>query len=103
MIINGKNYDFAYTVGAYLAINDLNLPNKTQADKIKTTIHSAVIMSKEFENRMKLDDSDYVEDPLTFDIVRTLEPYRLEELVMEVDAAVAAGTTLTVETESKKK
>lgn len=104
MTINGYDFHFTYTVGAFCAIADLHLPKpKTRADQCKTIMQMAVIMSKEYEDKKKVEDPSYKVRYLTREEVKALSIGDVEErLAPEVDDAVKEGTRRTVEAEPSK-
>lgn len=104
MIIDGYDYHFAYTVGAYCDIFDLHLnPAKTMAEQVKITGQMAVIMSKAYEDRKKLEDPNYKVNYLTLAQVRGLSINEAVDILMpEVNEAVKAGAYVSVEAETKK-
>lgn len=99
MTINGYDYHFAYTVGAFCAIAELNLPKpKTLADQCKIVIQMAPIMSKAWEDKQKLEDPSYKVRYLTREEVSALSiDDVIHRLSPEVDDAVKEGTFRTVE------
>lgn len=104
MLINGYDYHFAYTTGAYCDIYDLHLtPPKTMPEQCKVIAQMAVIMSKAYEDRKKVEDPSYEPRYLTLAEVRTLSVQEtVDILVPEVDGAVAEGKYRTVESEPLK-
>ena len=104
MTINGYDYHFAYTVGAFCAIADLGLPApKTLADQCKIGMQMAVIMSKAYEDKQKVDDPTYVVRYLTREEVQSLSIDEvIHQLLPEVDDAVKEGKHRTVEAEPSK-
>lgn len=104
MQINGHEYRFAYTVGAYCSIADLKLdPPKTLADQCKITRQMAVIMSKEYEDKQRLVDPSYKCRYLTLAEVNAMSIQDVVEgLMPEIDSAVAEGQYRTVETKKDK-
>ena len=104
MIINGYDYKFLYSVGAYLAIQGAKFPQKpTTAEQAKVIFGMALIMSKEYEDAQKLYDPGYETHPLTAEILRSLPFREFGKLAAEVDAAMAEGMERTVETDESKK
>lgn len=103
MLINGYDFHFAYTTGAYCDIFDLHLaPAKTAAEQCKVISQMAVIMSKAYEDRKKVADPSYVPRYLTLAEVRSLSIQEVVDvLTPEVDGAVAEGKYRTVESEPK--
>lgn len=104
MTINGYEFHFAYTAGAFCDIAELNLPKpKTLADQCKIIMRMAVIMSKAYEDKQKVDDPTYKVRYLTREEVSALSVddviYRLSP---EVDEAVKEGTHRSVEAEPTK-
>lgn len=104
MQINGYDYHFSYTVGAYCAIADLHLtPAKTMAEQCKIITQMAIIMSKAYEDARKVEDPAYVVRYLRPEEVSALSIADvIEVLAPEVDAAVAAGSYRTVEAKEPK-
>ena len=104
MTINGYDYHFAYTVGAFCTIADLNLPKpKTLADQCKVVTQMAVIMSKAYEDKKKVEDPSYQVRYLTREEVGSLSIEDVtRQLMPEVDDAVKEGTHRTVEAEPSK-
>lgn len=104
MIINGREYRFAYTVEAFLALNDLKLGTEnTPATNIRNNMVLGVLLSSAYEHRQKVLDPTYEEHPLTKDEISTLTMYQMSELVLEVESAMKAGTEQTVELKIPKK
>lgn len=105
MIINGYNYHFAYTVGAYCDISDLRLdPPKTMPEQCKAVIQMAVIMSKAYEDMQRLADPSYKVRYLGLNEVRALSVKQvIDELTPEIDSAVKEGSYRTVEAQPEKK
>ena len=104
MLIDGYDYRFAYTVGAFCAITDLKLPvPKTLADQCKTIMQMAVIMNKAYEDRQKLANPSYTPKYLTRDRLNALDVKDIvNKLSPEVNDAVAEGKYRLVEAEPKK-
>lgn len=104
MTINGYEYHFAYTVGAFCAIADLNLPKpKTLADQCKVITQMAVIMSKAWEDRQRVENLSYQVRYLTREEVNALDiDSVIHRLSPEIDDAVKEGTHRTVEAEPSK-
>ena len=104
MVINGYDYHFAYTVGAFCAIADLKLPvPKIMADQCKIIMQMAVIMSKAYEDKQKVEDPSYKVRYLTREEVSALTVNEvINQLSPEVDAAVKIGKYRTVEAETLK-
>ncbi len=104
MLINGYDYHFAYTTGAYCDIYDLHLaPVKTMPEQCKVITQMAVIMSKAYEDRKKVEDPSYKPRYLTMAEVRSLSIQdTIDKLVPEVDGAVAEGKYRSVESEPVK-
>lgn len=103
MVINGYDFKFAYTVGAYLALGDLNIDLSRPAGKSKYMAQMAVIMSKEYEDKMHLENPEYTPRYLTMAEVRAMKPKDFPKLSAEVDEAFRVGNEITVETEPAKK
>jgi hypothetical protein len=105
MNINGYDYHFAYTVGAFCDISDLHLERpKTMAEQCKVITQMAVIMSKAYEDMQKLEDPAHEVRYLTLQELRALSVNRImDELTPEVDSAVKAGAYRTVEAQPEKK
>lgn len=105
MEINGYDYKFAYTVGAFCDINDLHLtPPKTLADQCKVVTQMAVIMSKAYEDRQKVNDPSYKTHYLSLEQVRALSPNEIVDILSpEVDSAVKEGSYRSIQTEPIKK
>lgn len=103
MVINGYDYKFAYTVGAYLDIAELKIGvPKTKADDDRLYVYSALAMNKGYEDRLKLDNPDYKPQYLTLNMIRSLDYSRMPEIRKEVDEAYAKGGLITVKTQPKK-
>lgn len=104
MQINGYDYHFAYTVGAYCAIAELKLGKpKTMVEQINVISHMAVLMSKGYEDKRKQEDPSYQVRYLTMEEVNLLSVAELlEGLAPEVNAAVEAGSVRTVEAKEPK-
>lgn len=105
MKIGEYDYHFIYTVGAFCDIADLHLaPPKTVPEQCKTVIQMAVIMSKAYEDKQKLNDPSYEPHYLTLAMARALSVKEvIEELTPEVDGAVKEGSYRTVEAQATKK
>lgn len=101
MKINGKEYGLAYTVGAYLEISDMKMKPKTALDVNKMYIYIAVIMSKAYEKRKKLEDPDYEENCLTLDIIKSLDYKFMDYIIKEVDKAFKEGGDISVKIQPK--
>ena len=104
MIINGQEYHFAYTVGAFCTIADMKLEKpKTMADQCKVVMQMAVVMSKAYEDKKKLYDPAYNRRYLTREEVNALSINEvINQLSPEIDAAVKEGSFRTVEAEPSK-
>ena len=104
MIIDGYDYKFLYSVGAFLGISALKPPNSNDAaDQIKTMMGMAVLMSKEYEDAQKLYNPDYEPHYLRPETLRALTMGDFKQLTAEVNEAVAAGQVREVEAEEIKK
>lgn len=104
MQINGYDFHFAYTVGAFCDIADLHLePAKTLPGQCKTICQMAVVMSKAYEDKKTLEDDGYTPRYLTMKEVRALSVNEVADMLTpEVDQAVADGKYRTVEAEPVK-
>ena len=104
MIINGHEHHFAYTVGAFCTIADLKMEKpRTMADQCKVVMQMAVVMSKAYEDKQKLEDPAYNRRYLTREEVSALSIEEvINQLMPEVDAAVKEGSFRTVEAEPSK-
>lgn len=104
MQINGYDYHFAYTVGAFCDIADLHLePAKTFPEQCKTICQMAVVMSKAYEDKKALEEDGYKPRYLTTKEVRALSVNEVADvLTPEIDTAVADGKYRTVEAEPVK-
>lgn len=104
MIINNREYHFAYTVGAFCAIAEMNLPKpQTMADQCKVIMRMAVVMSKAYEDKQRVEDPSYQVHYLTREEVSALSIDEvINQLSPEIDAAVREGTNRTVEAEPGK-
>ena len=105
MIIEGYDYNFLYSVGAYLAIRGAKFPStsKDSVDQIKTIMGMAVIMSKEYEDSQKLYNPEYEPHYLRPEQLRALTMREFDQLSVEVDKAVKDGQIREVEAEEIKK
>ena len=104
MVINGYDYKFLYSVGAYLAIQAAKFPPKpTAGEQAKILFSMALIMSKEYEDAQALHNDCYVKHPLTPEVLKALPVKEFQQLVDEVTAAMADGSERTVEAESSAK
>ena len=105
MIIDGYDYKFLYTVGAYLGIRAAKFANdsKDPVEQIKTIIGAAVLMSKEYEDSQKLQDPEYETHYLRPERLRALTMREFDQLTAEVQDAVVAGQVREVEAEEIKK
>lgn len=104
MEINGHEYKFLYSVGAFIEIGDLKLlPPKTKSDQCKITLIMAEILSRAYENAKKINETDYKPAYLTRDILNALPIERVvKELMPEIDSAVAEGQYREIQTEETK-
>lgn len=104
MLINGYDFKFAYTVGAYCSIYNLHLtPPKNLPEQIQEVRSMAVIMSKAYEDKMKLDDPSYKVRYLTREEIDALPIQEVaEKLLPEVYEAMKEGQYRTVEAKTKK-
>lgn len=104
MTINGYDFHFAYTVGAFCTIAELNLPKpKSMADQCRVISQMAVIMSKAYEDKKKVEDPSYTVRYLTREEVNALSIDEvIYQLSPEVDDAVKEGTHRTVEAQPSK-
>ena len=105
MIIDGYDYHFLYSVGAFLGIRAAKFGgnSKDPVDRIKTIIGMAVLMSKEYEDSQKLQNPEYETHYLRPERLRALTMREFDQLMAEVDDAVAAGQVREVEAEEIKK
>lgn len=103
MLIDGYDYHFAYTVGAYCDIADLHLsPAKTLAGECRVITQMAAIMSKAYEDRKRLEDPDHTPRYLTLERLRALSINDIvDQLTPEVNEAVKAGSYVSVEAKPK--
>lgn len=104
MLINGYDYHFTYTVGAFCDIYDLHLePAKTLPEQCKVISQMAVVMSKAYEDKKALEEEGYQPRYLTLKEVRALSVNEVVDMLTpEVDGAVADGKYRTVEAEPVK-
>lgn len=103
MKIFGKEYGFAYTVGAYDEIKKLK-EEHPEMQNVELNANVAIILSQWHERaeslRAQAEGREYVEAPLEMETIRMLTFTQLGELVNECDAAMKRDLTRTVETES---
>lgn len=104
MIINGYEFHFAYTVGAFCSIAEMDLPKpKTMSEQCKVIMRMAVIMSKAYEDKQKVEDPAYKARYLTREEVSALSIDEvINQLSPEIDDAVKEGAHRTVEAEPVK-
>lgn len=105
MIIDGYDYHFLYSVGAFLGIRAAKFGSnsKDPVDRIKTIIGMAVLMSKEYEDSQKLQNPEYETHYLRPERLRALTMREFDQLTAEVNDAIAAGQIREVEAEEIKK
>lgn len=105
MVIDGYDYHFLYSVGAFLGFQAAKFPTrpKDATERIKTIFGMAVIMSKEYEDSQKLYDSSYEPHYLRPELIRALTMREFDQLTQEVDAAIKDGQLREVEAEEIKK
>lgn len=103
MVINGQEYKFAFTIGAYLSMQDLHVDTKSHMSKIHSVMQMAVIMNSEYEAREVLNNPKHKRKVLTLGMLRALDAYQLQQLSDEVDEAYLIGNNITVKTEKHKK
>lgn len=105
MIIDGYDYKFLYSVGAYLGIHaaKFDSASKDASDQIKTIMGMAVIMSKEYEDSQKLHAPDYEPHYLRPETLRALTMREFNQLHNEVQEAILQGQVREVEAEEVKK
>ena len=98
MTIYGREVHFLLTVGAQYAIQKLS-----KTDRYLQTVGAAVILSQNYEDRMKQEDDSYVKRPLTVEEVQTLTEKEFSLLCEELEKAIKDGSERTVEVEENKK
>lgn len=79
----GKDYDLALTVGAFAEISDLcpggefsrinELMQQPTGKAMVATAKMLVAMSKGAEDQKRFEDPSYNPEPLTFDLIRTMD------------------------------
>lgn len=103
MIIRGYDYKFAYTVGAHLDIGDNQIAKTEPNANVKQSVANAIIMSKAYEDKCKLENPDHEVKYLTLAEVRAMSLPDLKILNAEVEEAFKRDAKVTVETESNPK
>ena len=104
MLIDGYEYKFLYSVGAFLAFESAKFPKKpSSGEQARIVVSMAAIMSKEYEDAKKLEDPEYRVNYLTVEKIRHMPFKQLEQLSVEVNDAVIAGSLREVEAEPLKK
>lgn len=99
MQLFGKDVNFFLSTGAKIDMAELGEDLGTYSRILKT----AVILSKEYENRKALDNPGYEKNPLTDEEARCLSNEEFNQVVEEMNKAFEAGGLRTVETEEDKK
>ena len=104
MIINNHEFHFAYTVGAFCTIAEMDLPiPQGLADQCKVITRMAVVMSKAYEDKKRVEDPAYKVRYLTREEVSALSIDEvITQLSPEINEAVTEGTRRTVEAEPGK-
>ena len=104
MLIDGYDYHFAYTVGAYCDLSDLHIePPTTRAAQCKVIIQTALLTAKAYEDRQKCLDPSYKVNYLKMEQLRNLSVNDVfDRLAPEVNAAIEEGKYRTVEAEEIK-
>lgn len=115
MNIYGKDYGFALTIRAQQRIaelcpgqdigrmNELFGDGKATAGSIELSARLCVILSEGYEAKRCFEDLDHKFDPLTMDIVMSLEMDEFEQLQAEAQACYKRDKSPTVATEPPKK
>lgn len=115
MVIYGKEYHFALTIRAQQRLAEF-CPNKdiTRLNEVFSgkgfTAHDmeiaaqfCVILSEGYETKRCFEDLEHKFDPLTMDIVLSLEQDEFEQLQAEAQACYKRDKAPTVKTEPQKK
>lgn len=103
MIIFGKEYKFAYTIGADCALHEMKIDMKNAVSVARHMLTTAVIMNKEYEDIQNMINPEYKQNYLTMEIVSKLHPSKYKELSDEIIQAYKTDSELTVELEPVKK
>lgn len=114
MKIYGKEYGFRLDVKAQADISKLCPGGDIQrfndifkggmkAETFETVARVCVIMSESFERRRCFEDLNHKFEPLTLDIVMSLDNDEFDQIQREALASYGRDTTPTVETEPEKK
>ena len=112
MLINGKQRDFLFSIGAYSKISricpDNNILRLSEvlsdgnADLIPNFMKIAVILNEQSERAKKFNGESYNE-PLTIEELEMMTFTEFPKLTAEIMSALAKGQRTEVETESSKK
>ena len=107
MVIDGYDFKFLYSVGAYLGFQAAKFPQnpKDASERIKTIMGMAVIMSKEYEDSQALYNSNYDPHYLRPEQLRAMTMRDFNALTEEVNKAIEDGQVREViaeETNKKK-
>jgi len=101
MVINGIDRKFLYTVGAYLAQQDLNIKNP-KSRSVAYVVYMSVICNKAYEDAQKLSDPEYKPCYLTLEEVKALPLPAMRQLSTEVEKAIRDGSEITVATKKNE-
>lgn len=101
MRIAGRDYNFALTIDAFFAIEDLDIDKSRSFWNDRATVQTALIMSKAYEDRAKVLDPAYEPKPLSRELIGSLTPAEFKKLSEEVEAAFKEGMSVTVKSQKK--
>ena len=112
MLINGKQRDFMFTVGAYGKIanlcpdrNIMRLPevlNEGNENLIQNFMRIAVILNEQSENYKKYNEEEF-NKPLSIEELEMMSIDEFPILIKEILSALSDGQKTEVEIESSKK
>ena len=101
MRIAGRDYNFALTIDAFFAIEDLDIDKSRSFWNDRATVQTALIMSKAYEDRAKVLDPAYEPKPLSRELIGSLTPAEFKKLSEEVEAALKEGMAVTFKSQKK--
>lgn len=112
MVVFGKERRFLLTVGASAEIAELcpdgdlsrlsEVLSAPYVQSMQSIARIIVALNKGYEQRQKFNGEEY-NDPLTVDMVMSLDTDEVRELQREALSAFRRDTKTTIKTESKKK
>lgn len=98
MTIYGREVGFYFSVGAKVAISNLD----SDTSPYLRTAAAMAILSEQHEKRQAFIDPTYKGRPLTLDEVLSLSSEQFEELCAEMNKAIEEDGKVSVEVETKK-